>query len=121
MFSKSRSCKKNGLLFQHKFNAYYLLTCRYNLNLNVFLCRPTVTLYQGQGIQNEHEHIICHAEYDRHATFECQRYYYCNTCKTFAISSTPSRDHKNPRHPSQHNDGKWYKYSLAFDHKPELR
>ena len=36
------------------------------------LCRPTVTLHQGQSHRHEYEHNnICHAELYRHAKVEC--------------------------------------------------
>ena len=48
-----------------------MLNCRSNTALIfVWLCRPTVTLHQGQGHRNEHEHIR-HALVCSHAKFEC--------------------------------------------------
>ena len=65
LFSKSRSSKIACCC--RKFNAYCLLSCR-----DIFcIFRPTVTLHQGQGHRNKHEHI-CHAQVYRHAKFECQ-------------------------------------------------
>ena len=41
-----------------KLNAYFLLSCREHATLICFcLCRPTVTLHQGQGPRSEHELI----------------------------------------------------------------
>ena len=40
-----------------KCNTYYLLSCRDNSTLYFFIWRPTVTLYQGRGLQNDHEYI----------------------------------------------------------------
>ena len=44
------------------------LRCRENSTLNDCLCRPTMTLHQGQG--HRHEEIY-HACVYRHANFEC--------------------------------------------------
>ena len=46
---------KKGLPLQQV--ACCLLSCREHSTLNFCLCRPTVTLHQGQGHRNEHEHI----------------------------------------------------------------
>ena len=46
-----------------------------------YLCRPTVTLHQSQGHQDEHEQT-CHAYVYRHAEFECHS---LNTVRNIAI------------------------------------
>ena len=58
MFAKSMSRKKERKKKAYrcsKFNAYCLLSCRDNSQQR--LCRPTVTLHQGQGHRNEHENM----------------------------------------------------------------
>ena len=40
------------------------------VNIEFWLCRPTMTLHQAQGHRNEHEHI-CPVLVYRHAKFEC--------------------------------------------------
>ena len=70
---KKRKKEKKRLTVVAKFNAYYMLSfCRDNSTLNVFLCRPIVTLHQGQGDRNEYGHTHdMHKSIDRHAKFEC--------------------------------------------------
>ena len=41
-----------------KFNAYCLLNCQEQAMLVFSICRRTVTCHQGQGHQNEHDHIL---------------------------------------------------------------
>ena len=50
-FTKSRS-RKNLAYRCSKFNACCFFSCRHNSALNVCLCRPTMTLQQGQGHRN---------------------------------------------------------------------
>ena len=51
---------------------YCLLSCREHATLLFCLGRPTVTLHQGQGHQNDHEHIW-HPYVYRDAKFECNK------------------------------------------------
>ena len=64
--SRSGSCKKWPTVVASY--AYCLLSYREHATLICCLCRPTVTLHQGQ--RNEHEHIG-HPKVYRHAKFEC--------------------------------------------------
>ena len=59
MVSKSRTCTQIPYRCS-RLNAYYLLSCRDTSTLLFCLCRPTVTIHQGQSIRHDVEHI-CHA------------------------------------------------------------
>ena len=54
--SQGQGQVKNGLPCS-TFNTYCLFSCQEHVALLFCLCWPTVTLHQGQGHQNEHEHI----------------------------------------------------------------
>ena len=47
-----------------------LLSCQEHATLIFYLCQPTVTLHQGQGHQNENEHVR-HPQVYHQAKFEC--------------------------------------------------
>ena len=59
----------------NEFNANYCLRrCWYKKSTQLFcLCRPTVSLHQGQDNRNEHEHnyVPCNAKVYRRAKFVC--------------------------------------------------
>ena len=49
-----------------KFSACCFLSWRNNSTLNIFLCRPTMTLHQVKVIETSMS-IICHARFGRHS------------------------------------------------------
>ena len=55
--SRSRTCKKAYHCTCSKFNAYCFLGCWEHAALICCLCWLTVTWHQGQGHQNEYQHI----------------------------------------------------------------
>ena len=75
-FAKSRSYKKKRPTVVASLMLIQVIACLVAESMQLtwifYLCRPTVTLYQGLSPQNEHEYI-CHPQLYRHAKFECNR------------------------------------------------
>ena len=71
MFINVFKLKVNHVKLNLTEHAYCWLSCQFTAEF--VLCQATVTMIlpRGQGHQNEHEHILYHAEVYRHAKVQC--------------------------------------------------